>query len=1448
MLAGDVDRVPANVSVLTTAEGEDVVAQAERFGAAAADTASSFASGLRDAVAEISRVVNAINGAPAVAAEIPYLGSLIPDSVAGTTLIDTQSLQSLFQLADRFETDIVQPLESYLDSNPTASASQLIAQFDFLNAVSGLASGQSGVQLNFNPQRTFESSLAALLDPITTRGDSLLGAIPGDALSLNLPFDLSLEDFSFDVIRDAAENISIAIPNLQLNLARSASVPINFAADVGFLSGGVAGGSLDLDLGLRINTSSLLGGTVSLASLQELSLGSLLDDINFDIVGDGLNVRLPFDFDLAGFDTDGLLPTFVLSDANPLDQIFPKLELQIPDGADYSAESLLGFHTIDSSSILSSLDQLGSVFGAWQEGDLLNFPLPLGQDVTLGQAFGLAEGFSGAVLQFLKDGDGLPAFNSIQEMIELIPGVSDVTQSEAFSYDPQTQLLTLSLDFFRTPGPIVGQVDLSLIAGAYDSPIGSIQTISNGSIDSNRLQVTRDLSFGLQLQIDLSNNAKTENIVDVTKVAVDAGRQLPTPASIGSRSAVADSITDFADGIGENTRLWTPMIDVLERLGLAHLASDPEVLQVQLRDGSVVSANLGTIESNTTIADWLARSRVVRNGVVVMEMQLVPYGFSAEKLDLSDLVGFDEGNRIVLRDYTTAATEDFGSVDVQLTLGDGATYGYNDATVFPEGLRTLDLPQAQFPSVGSVRQKLAQDLETYLESTFAATYAGERWNINVQHAKFIGANGIPNPNASTPELAIDADLLGGAKPVSYYPVDPNESQTIYPPILAKQLGFHDRSSSEMDIDVFLNTEVDLAAYDYSTTGEETVAKDRYFVLLLHEVLHGLGVISSIEPDGTMQFANRPFHYDSFLKPVGSIDSINDLSVNDRQDLFVFGDDVRFDGAFAKAANPLATDEVLIFNPAGFQPATTFVHVDESLYATTGETLLPNIDKAYRQPTSYTPLTLGILQDLGYRLAAPGETTLYQTSSQPLLSALFDEDRGPDGGLRSQQLSFAFSLSELEVPVINFVDAGVPVNDALETIVFEFQDGSTVEKNLEALDRLLLGDIYSLADEIENLQIIRRGSNLIFQDISIPTNDGKFSISWKESGLSRVREIGDLVPFGTASKPAGGEPAVLVADEIFRPLPYDEIAPVDRTATLGRLLAGTPFATQIFGTESSADITLGSGEVISISSGTLTPETTIADLIETLTVLDQDDELLLIASFVDRSDQMYLLDVARQLPDAPPATVPFRLSDTSDGFGIYALLFSDSQRSANSVFDRDGNARIIGPSLSGLPGQTFERYERPGIFVDVTPQTPTWTLVGDLVRRDGGDANVEQNATVTLRNGQTVELFFGQSDSATIADVIKANRFRNADGDPLAELKFNGSGFSFHDYSGGTGTLSVSELCKVHCSRSGLVTLATILTSSNRGLSHAVRCCSEKTRRFPESWATPVRFWIPRRRT
>ncbi len=564
--------------------------------------ATSFAQSLRAGVDELSRVIGAIGTSAQLGQSLPYVGSLLSVDVGHSAVIDTASIGELFDLSSRFESQIATPLRSFVQTHPGATAAQLVAQFSFLEAVPGIAGGVEGVRLNWDLDQTIDSSIAALLEPITGGVGGLIDAVDGDALATPLPIHLSASGLSFDVLRDSSDRIAVSIPQFSLDLSRAGMPAVDFAAGVGFLSGSVQGGEVAVDLGLDINLAGIsrdesfdgspLAGMASVQSLGEISTLDISNAVHLNVRGDGLRIELPFDFELPGFETGGYLPVFSLRDANPIDSLFPQFELQIPSGAPYSADALLGFHTLDATSLLTSLAQLGSVLGAWEQGSALNLPIPLAQNVTLGDALGLAESYGGAVTQFLADEDGLPAFGSVQELANLIPAISNVGPIESLVYDPETQQLDLSLEFFRQPDPIVAQANLQLIAGQENSPIASLQMTPGVSGIDNRLTITRTATLGMSLQLDLS----------------------------------PDHAVTLAPGVNAATEysgmpaLWTPILDILRRKELAYTAGDSQVTQLRLRDGSIVTMDLGRPDATKTLGDILLASRVYREGAIVAEL------------------------------------------------------------------------------------------------------------------------------------------------------------------------------------------------------------------------------------------------------------------------------------------------------------------------------------------------------------------------------------------------------------------------------------------------------------------------------------------------------------------------------------------------------------------------------------------------------------------------------------------------------------------------------------------------------------------------------------------------------------------------------------------------------------------------------------------------------------
>jgi hypothetical protein len=242
---------------------------------------------------------------------------------------------------------------------------------------------------------------------------------------------------------------------------------------------------------------------------------------------------------------------------------------------------------------------------------------------------------------------------------------------------------------------------------------------SDDSPSDNRLTVTRSASLGLELEIDLSRTSRVQDVVDVVAT--------PTLESVDSPS--------------NNLRGWMPMTTILERLGLRHLAKSPQVLEIQLRDGTIARADMGTADENTSLAEWLDRGRVVRDGQVIMELVF----------EQTSAVEAIEGNRFTIRDYTTPPQQAQTPVDVSIRFGDGENEGFNDPRPLAGAERSTDLPPS-VTTVGQARRWVIEQVEAYLESLFLRSYDGETWNFDVAFPSRLPAS--PTKSVSQSRTAI----------------------------------------------------------------------------------------------------------------------------------------------------------------------------------------------------------------------------------------------------------------------------------------------------------------------------------------------------------------------------------------------------------------------------------------------------------------------------------------------------------------------------------------------------------------------------------------------------------------------------------------------------------------------------------------------------------------------
>ncbi len=1133
LLAGDLDVDLTDVDRMggrplfaqVSAEGEaplgaavETIEAAEQIGSDAID---SFATGLREAVDEISRVVAAINSAPALAAEIPYLGSLVPESIAGSTLIDTATVQSLFSLADRFETDVAQPLTTFLDSNPTATAIQLISHFDFLDPVAGLTSGQHGVKLNFDLEQQFNSTITSMLEPITTQVGSLLQGLNADELATQLPFDVSLDDVSFEVIRDAADGVSVAIPDFRFSLVDQ-EIPINFATNVGFLAGGISGGSIDADFGFVVETGDLFGGRLSLEDLRELSLFEELASLRLQPTGRGLDIRLPFDFQLDGLDMGGFLPVLTAHDDNPFDGRFPEFELQVPRGADYDAGAITGFASINATSVLSTLDELGTMFLGWEQGELLNYPLPLGDDVSVGDVAGFADAYSGAVMQFLRTEEGLPAFHSIQELADLIPRSGQVGDFVTFDQDAQT--LTLDLGFVWNPDDIVRRADIDILAGAEDSPIASIQMNSGANGTDNRLVISRDIAFDFEVQIGLKERLGAKSNLLGSQIVVPTENAVAAP---GRTDAVVDN---------QNARISTPMLNVLNRLGLSHLASTSQTLSVTLNDGMPAVAAMGKIDETVTIGEWLERGTVrAANGSLRMTLRYEPTVVVGAPYD-------DFASRFIVVDHTSGQDR----VDIKINYSDATGVGVNDTTP----LNDSDVPWAT--TIGEARRFAIDAAADHLESLLAISGNYRSFAIDVKFRAYAGST---LASANPTEWVVGDRGFGG---------DPNFT---YPIALANHLnggpvtvGGNVWNGPVVDAEFDVNE-----AWDYEVSTRSDRGKQSLFKIATHEILHGLGLSDRYLENGS-QLEAKPSVYTSFFalattspgtgttaySPIIS-QSFPQGVPNATLAAAFISDRLFFTGPNARAANPKSPgDRVKLFAPTDYAGGSSLSHIDTLIYAASGETMIHEFSASDELPIGVTKLSKALLNDLGFTGAAIATTTVDTTL--PFWDRMFESGTASFGVPTSVSFASNVGLSDLSASLSTFyLKETKGLDQPSQPMLLTLADGTEKQIQLGSINSLKLTDILDALSVKDEGEIKSTAS---FEEDAIVVRDKTDAIAGKTFSLQAVNGASGSTLVQKFLQPgrAAADQSVMVIPGVIETLATTDLAVLSLTTLLTEFLS------------------------------------------------------------------------------------------------------------------------------------------------------------------------------------------------------------------------------------------------------------------------------------------------------
>ena len=164
---------------------------------------------------------------------------------------------------------------------------------------------------------------------------------------------------------------------------------------------------------------------------------------------------------------------------------------------------------------------------------------------------------------------------------------------------------------------------------------------------------------------------------------------------------------------------------------------------------------------------------------------------------------------------------------------------------------------------------------------------------------------------------------------------------------------------------------------FGTDGDTPLNKVDFLTVVLHELGHGLGFISSFSVGGGKGFWGYsssgtiyPFKFDSYERTAATggnslISDFNNPSVALKTELT--DGSVFFDGPNAVAA---AGGRVKLFAPGPWQPGSSNSHVDDATFSGTPEGLMtPAIadGEALHVPG---PVTVAMMQDIGWEVATP----------------------------------------------------------------------------------------------------------------------------------------------------------------------------------------------------------------------------------------------------------------------------------------------------------------------------------------------------------------------------------------------------------------------------------------------------------------------------------------------
>ena len=266
---------------------------------------------------------------------------------------------------------------------------------------------------------------------------------------------------------------------------------------------------------------------------------------------------------------------------------------------------------------------------------------------------------------------------------------------------------------------------------------------------------------------------------------------------------------------------------------------------------------------------------------------------------------------------------------------------------------------------------------------------------------------------------LSSGVLGAAGPRTAFTNFSNQpiANTFYPIALANKLAGVDLDPANPDIDASFNSS--FSDWYFGTDGLTPNGKYDFVSVVLHELCHGLGFVDSTNKSGDVGSYGvsspvKPLIYDRFLvNGLGQSLTNTSLFPNPSTSLgSQLINNLFFDGPKARAANSGSNPS--LYSPNPYQAGSSIAHLGE-VFNNTVNTLMTFSINAAEAVHIPGPVTLGIMQDMGWQLAppnAPSGLTATTISPSQINLAWVDNSKAESGFRVERKTGLAGTFVEI----------------------------------------------------------------------------------------------------------------------------------------------------------------------------------------------------------------------------------------------------------------------------------------------------------------------------------------------------------------------------------------------------------------------------------------------------